>query len=426
MIHVGDCHAWLKGLPDGAATACVTDPPYGLRFMNAKWDYNIPSVDVWREVLRVLKPGGMLLSFGGTRTYHRIAVAIEDAGFEIRDCIMWIYATGFPKSHAFAWQPTLDGTQKLKPEFIGLGFDGHGTALKPAYEPVIVAMRPLAGTYAQNALTHGVAGLNVDGCRISCEGEKLRGGMSVTLAGGWSRPWMTDKEKLQDKEKRKSEAVLKAEKEGRWPANIILDPEAGAALDAQSGITTSPSGTTNSKRIQGVAYGKYSPCSFENHNDTGGASRFFYCAKASRAEREAGLRHFEPQTVNDGRDTPIDNAYQRGETKRKNPHPTIKPLALMRYLIRLVTMPAGTVILDPYVGSGTTAVAAVQEEVDFLACELNPKYAAIAHARVAAERERMRQPCLFCRKPFCECVEAPRERENSTRTPAGEVQTILF
>jgi site-specific DNA-methyltransferase (adenine-specific) len=279
--------------------AIVCDPPYGLSFMGKGWDHGVPGVDFWVEALRVLKPGGHLIAFGGTRTYHRLAVAIEDAGFEVRDCLMWLYGSGFPKSH------------NLRGEW-----QGWGTALKPAYEPVILARKPLRGTVADNMAQWGTGGLNIDATRVGDEG-------------------------------------------GRWPANVILDEEAAAALDAQSGI--------------------------------GGASRFFYTAKASRSEREAGLDGVEvkqagsvrghnkhkPRLAGDGRVNP-----QITEPQRANHHPTVKPIALMRYMIRLV-VPRGAVVLDPFMGSGSTGCAAMVEGMQFIGIDIIPEYVEIARLRLA-------------------------------------------
>ena len=287
LLH-GDCLERLKELPDCSVDACVTDPPYGLSFMGKAWDYDVPQVDVWREVLRVLKPGGHLLAFAGTRTQHRMAVQIEDAGFEIRDMIAWVYATGFPKSR------NLDGA-----------WQGWGTALKPALEPITVARRPLMGTVAANVLEHGTGAINVDGCRVGSEGgcrtqEAYQGGDSLHCYG----------KGLNDQ---RSPAVAGL---GRWPANLIHD-------------------------------GSDEPCAL-----LGDAARFFYCAKASKADRGDG-----------------------------NNHPTVKPTELMRYLCRLVTPPGG-VVLDPFMGSGSTGKAAALEGFRFIGIEREAEYLEIARQRI--------------------------------------------
>ncbi len=328
---VGDCVEQMKTLEANSVDAIVTDPPYGLEFMGKAWDgFGTPlGFQTWseqwaREALRVLKPGGHLLAFGGTRMYHRLAAGIEDAGFEIRDTLMWLYGSGFPKSH------------NLKGEW-----QGWGTALKPAVEPIVLARKPLIGTVAENVLTHGTGALNIDASRIATD-DRFGGGAkgSSGFAAGYE-----------------SEGWVAGSASGRWPANILLDEEAAAMLDEQSGVSVSPapygervSGDKSMFGIGGLNHSK-------EFGDSGGASRFFYVAKASRSERNFGLG--------------------------RNIHPTVKPVDLMRYLIRLVT-PKGGTVLDPFLGSGTTAVAAIQEGVDWIGCEREPEYVAIIEARIAA------------------------------------------
>jgi len=371
-VHHGDCLEVLRGLPSDSLDACVTDPPYGLSFMGKGWDYDVPSVDIWREVFRVLKPGAHLLAFAGTRTQHRMAVNIEDAGFEIRDLIMWCYGSGFPKSH------------NLKDEW-----QGWGTALKPALEPVTVARKPLIGTVAENVQTHGTGAFNIDGCRVATD-DKLGGGMvsmgRPKASEGWDRPWMHDPEVTERKKIEAAEKVAFAEKLGRWPANLIHDgseevlagfPETGPSKAAARGIqqrhdvsspeTARPKAGTNTVR---------------GHSDAGGsAARFFYCPKASKSDRDEGLEGFEPLKTNDGRKVDADNAYQRGATTRANHHPTVKPTDLMRYLCRLVTPPGG-VVLDPFMGSGSTGKAATLEGFAFVGIEREAEYIEIARARI--------------------------------------------
>jgi DNA modification methylase len=293
-LHHGDCLDALRLMPDCSVDAIVTDPPYGLSFMGKKWDYDVPSVDVWAECLRVLKPGGHLLAFAGTRTQHRMAVRIEDAGFEIRDMIAWVYGSGFPKS------------LNLKDEW-----QGWGTALKPALEPITVARKPLVGTVAENVLQHGTGAINVDGGRVGTE-ERIT---------NWSG---TANYKVSDPKTGTTTAT------GRWPANFIHDGS-------------------------------------EEATDLLGASaRFFYCAKASKADR--------------------------GE----NHHPTVKPTDLMRYLCRLVTPPSG-IVLDPFNGSGSTGCAAVLEGFQYIGIEREAEYIAISEKRIqnALERKNQVPPKLF-------------------------------
>ena len=314
-LHTGDCRDVMATLPAESVDAIVCDPPYGLSFMGKGWDHGVPGVDFWVEALRVLKPGGHLIAFGGTRTYHRLAVAIEDAGFEVRDCLMWLYGSGFPKSH------NLHGE-----------WHGWGTALKPAYEPAILARKPLRGTVADNVAQWGVGGLNIDGCRVGDE-STLRpnsnaGGVFVGKG---------------------SQGQINGSASGRWPANVILDEDAAAALDAQS--------------------------------DTG-ASRFFYTAKASRSEREAGLDGVEQMQAPNGNKW-TDQDYRTGKTiARANHHPTVKPIDLMRYMIRLVA-PRGAVVLDPFMGSGSTGCAAMVEGMQFIGIDITPEYVDIARRRIA-------------------------------------------
>lgn len=317
-IHQGDCLELLRTMPDGSVDSIVTDPPYGLKFMGKAWDYDVPPVEVWRECLRVLKPGGHLLAFAGTRTQHRMAVRIEDAGFEIRDMIAWVYGSGFPKSHNLEDQ-----------------WQGWGTALKPAMEPITVARKRLIGTVAENVLTHGTGALNVDGCRVgtvSATFPKIRNAKIFTTGSGGQEVPNNDK--------------------GRWPANLIHDGSEEVVErfpETQSGALL----PSHKRGEQVNAFGKSNgaPPSRSFGNDSGSAARFFYCAKASSEDRGEG-----------------------------NNHPTVKPTELMRYLVRLVTPPRGTV-LDPYTGSGSTGRAATIEGFNFIGVEMDPAFVEIAKQR---------------------------------------------
>ena len=343
LIHA-DVIEGLRSLERESQDACVTDPPYELGFMGKSWDRSgiAHNLEVWTECLRVLKPGAHLLAFGGTRTYHRMACAIEDAGFEIRDCIVWLYGSGFPKSLNVskavdkmrgAERPRQVPQRRQRPSNAisnsGYGSDGWaplsndpitadastwqgwGTALKPAMEPIVVARKPFKGTVAANVLAHGTGALNVSGCRIGDDVVQGGGGKFPNVYGefGWVEP---------------------SYHTGRWPANVILDESAALALDAQSGIAVSD-----------------------------GASRFFYTAKADRKERNAGLRN-EPHG---------------------NHHPTVKPIALMRWLIRLITPPGGTV-LDPFCGSGSTGCASIGEGFSFTGIDNDQPSIEIARLRI--------------------------------------------
>jgi DNA modification methylase len=370
---LGNCLEKLAEMADCSIDAIVTDPPYGLSFMGKKWDYDVPGEDIWRECLRVLKPGGHLLAFAGTRTQHRMAVRIEDAGFEIRDMIAWVYGSGFPKSldvgkaidKAAGAEREVTGTDEYRAKRLknqmgeyatdsgwkagnrsadltapatpeAQQWDGWGTALKPALEPITVARKPFKGTVAANVLAHGTGGLNVDGCRVGTEVlPEQRAGQAQL--GTFER----------------GEMVM-PERTGRWPANLIHDgsdevvglfPKSKGQQGAISG--KEPSGKTN------AVYGEYQQRNeSEPRNDAGSAARFFYCAKTSKRERGEG-----------------------------NNHPTVKSIALMRYLCRLVTPPSGTV-LDPFMGSGSTGIAAQAEGFDFVGIELDPDYFAIAEQRI--------------------------------------------
>lgn len=380
----GDCLEVLKKMDDNSVDSIVTDPPYGLKFMGKKWDHDVPSKDIWKECLRVLKPGGHLLAFAGTRTQHRMAVNIEDAGFEIRDMLAWCYGSGFPKSmdvskaidkslgaerdvvskstngiSSGGKHCGIDGGYRFKGDFDitasatdqAKQWDGWGTALKPALEPITLARKPLIGTVVENVLKHGTGGLNIDACRIDYNGEtpNLGGRAKHTRGDGY---------------------VFKAHGEdaeaniaGRFPANLIHD---------------------GSQEIEDCF---------------GESSRFFYCAKASKKDREEGLENIKKGSNGEkgnglGRvcetcGTPqLKAADCKCEIKswinpsdRKNNHPTVKPTELMRYLCRLITPPNG-IVLDPFMGSGSTGKAAVLEGFDFIGIELDKDYCEIAKKRI--------------------------------------------
>jgi DNA modification methylase len=372
-IYNMDCLEGLKLLPDNSIDSIVTDPPYELGFMGKSWDstgiaYNI---ELWKECLRVLKHGGHLLAFGGTRTYHRMVCAIEDAGFEIRDQMQWIYGSGFPKSMDISkavdkkfgaerevvgeyqthdirnnglmdkkGSMTVNITKAATPE--AKQWDGWGTALKPANEPICVARKPISEkTIADNVLKWGTGGLNIDGCRIGAEEIKTYGkrkGEGVSLE--WSK--YTSPEGYEG-----------GIHQGRFPANVILDEEAGKMLDEQSGILKSGALKPYQENHQNASSYKMNRYkTFVQPANEGGASRFFYCAKASKKERGEG-----------------------------NNHPTVKPLSLIKYLITLVTPPEG-ICLDPFEGSGTHALACKELGFNYLGFELDKEYVDIAEKRL--------------------------------------------
>lgn len=352
----GDCLEKLKELPDNSIDSIVTDPPYGLKFMGKKWDYEVPSIDIWKEALRVLKPGGHLLSFGGTRTYHRLVMNIEDAGFEIRDCIQWLYGSGFPKSH------------NLKEQW-----QGWGTALKPANEPIVVARKPLKKglTVAENVLKYGTGALNIDGSRIAGEPvESGRGGRKA-IGLGWGHD---------------GQSTSTTNTQGRWPANIILDEVAAELLDEMSGVLKSGElrGYKSKESENACMSGKNYEREFtKSTKSEGGASRFFYVAKASKSERNAGLDGMP--LVESGIKNDSGRGFSESDPHKKilnqNFHPTVKPIKLMQYLINLVTPLSGTV-LDPFMGSGSTGVAAKNLNRKFIGIELNEEYFEIAKKRI--------------------------------------------
>jgi site-specific DNA-methyltransferase (adenine-specific) len=352
---LGDCLEQMKSLPDNSVDSIVTDPPYGLSFMNKHWDYDVPSVEVWREALRVLKPGGHALIACGTRTQHRMTVNVEDAGFEIRDVITWLYGSGFPKSH------NLPG--------------GIGTALKPACEFWTLARKPLIGTVAKNVEAFGVGGLNIDESRIGTT-------KSVPASVSRTNQWFGEESET-GKESGHNPNI------GRWPANVLFDEAAAAMLDEQTG-ELHPSGNKNgglaknSDSMFGIGLGSHGQST--DYKDSGGASRFFYCAKASKSERNAGLEGM-PDTSSKTMMRSVSGSgkknFQGGfqDHITKNHHPTVKPIRLMQYLIKLITPPGGT-CLDPFMGSGSTGVAAKSLGFDFIGIEMNEEYLEIAKRRI--------------------------------------------
>ena len=405
-LRLGDCLEVLKELEDNSIDSIVTDPPYGLSFMGKKWDYDVPSTEIWADCLRVLKPGGHLLSFAGSRTYHRMAVRIEDAGFEIRDQIMWIYGSGFPKSHNIGksvdkiqgndrevvGETKRGDVQKAKEKGVGyladvanrnnvkqFGYgtetitkgesewEGWGTALKPAHEPIAMARKPIAEkTVADNVLEWGTGGINIDRCRVEFVSDADRAESTNKNQHADFGSTMGTNQIYGDY------SMLEPQNynpPGRFPANIIFDEEAGKLLDEQSGTSKSTGGRSGNKNGVGSngIYGQYNgEVRDENpgFGDVGGASRFFYCPKTSKKDRD------------------VDNI-----------HPTVKPTDLMSYLIRLVT-PKGGVVLDPFMGSGSTGKAAVREGMQFVGIERESEYFDIAEARIQNEIDSVGKPIV--------------------------------
>jgi site-specific DNA-methyltransferase (adenine-specific) len=484
---LGDNIQSLQKLPDNSIDSVVTDGPYGLSFMNKKWDYDVPSIEFWKEVYRVLKPGGHVLSFGGTRTYHRMVVNIEDAGFEIRDQIMWLYGSGFPKSHNIGKAVdklqgndrqvvenpnytkrnnmdfelnTVGSKLSAQQETITKGqspYEGWGTALKPANEPICVARKPLSEkSIAENVLKWGTGGINVDGCRV----EGVYGSGQNEIIEGKDANVFNDGEKKATGHKQK---VMVSNPEGRFPANIILEcicdevikgekgevkttnrvrkVEAGGGVEDKKGVECSGIDNYNDKgdihtnpmcpcylmdeqsgvsdyskkkdgKPGGKTFGGSDMKATEGSwpKDKGGASRFFYQAKVSKAERNMGLEPVEVFSARPRREdgtiiykethpeewkeamaklprkdksalAASEEKLQTQSTSVKNTHPTVKPVSLMAYLVRLVTPPNG-IVLDPFMGSGSTGIAAQLEGFRFCGMEMDEDYFKIASARI--------------------------------------------
>ena len=458
----GDCLDKLKELEDNSIDSIVTDPPYGLSFMGKKWDYDVPSQAIWEECIRVLKPGGHLLAFAGSRTYHRMAVRIEDAGFDIRDQIMWVYGSGFPKSHNIGKAvDKLQGNQRQvvgsdsrtakdacwgkadpnSPNYDGSTYgvgewdvtkgnspwEGWGTALKPAHEPIVMARKPFKGSVAENVLEYGVGGINVDGCRIGYSDND-----DPRIGKGYE--WESKAEPF-------GEAITTQNKEGwntqgRFPANIIFDEEAGKILDEQAPKVGNAFNATRKQDTRGGGGHTLTREHSEGESNgvfdgLGGASRFFYCPKVSKKERSEGMIENVPvfsgrprredgsviykethaeewaeamskkerkdktalagaeeklQTIK-GRDAGQDITnvpHKARPVGRANIHPTVKPTDLMTYLIRLVT-PKGGIVLDPFMGSGSTGKAAMREGFQFVGIEREQEYMEIAEQRIDYE-----------------------------------------
>ena len=474
-IFQGDCLEVMRGMEDCSYTSILSDVPYGLSFMGKKWDYDVPSVEVFKEMYRITQHGGYLFCFGGSRTFHRIACNIEDAGWILKDTIMWLYGSGFPKSHNIS--KAIDKKYGLEREQIGetktsgkqrncmqgdfngeyyesqanhqlaKDFEGYGTALKPAFEPIIIAHKPCDGSYVDNVEKYGIGGLNIDECRVG-NGElkvtqpiaidKGRFPANIVTDGSDEVCGTMDKQsgilksgKLTSahtsKENRQGTSMFAGDKSfnhkgyeadsggasrffaktpysekekeprlGRFPANIITDgsDEVCKTMDEQSGISKSSGG-----RI-GNATGIFEKSSLQSYEkgqsglgDIGGASRFFYCAKASQKEKNENLERLQPKKRDQSRNEDQKsmnggegNPYNRGAKKVKNPHPTVKPIALMEYLAKMLKQPNNkTKLLDPYMGSGTTLIACKRLGIDCDGIEMNPEYILVAKARLGQD-----------------------------------------
>jgi len=418
----GDCLDKLKELQDNSIDSVVTDPPYEIGFMGKGWDDSgiANNPELWKEVLRVLKPGGHLLSFSHSRTYHRQAVAVEDAGFEIRDQIMWIYGSGFPKSHNIG--KSVDKLQGNEREVVGetkagktaLGqnsgwnshenrteieitkgnspYEGWGTALKPAHEPIVMARKPLSEkTIVKNVLEHGTGGINIDGCRVDNSDMKVPDNANEI---------QTDKPKHHSGAMTGTIGKMQVHNsQGRFPANIIFDEEAGKILDKQSGVRKgfASQNCNNQQLYGGNALNKSSTIRDgfkEGYNDTGGASRFFYCPKASKKDRNEGVEHLEVKRPDTRTDKGMGSFTEKGVQPQSNFHPTVKPTDLMAYLVRMVT-PKGGTVLDPFMGSGSTGKASVREGFNFVGIEREDEYMEIAKTRIEHEQSKNKHREFF-------------------------------
>jgi site-specific DNA-methyltransferase (adenine-specific) len=414
QILLGDCRDRLKELPDNSIDSIVTDPPYELGFMGKSWDASGVAYDVtvWQECLRVLKPGGHLLSFGGSRTYHRMACAIEDAGFQIRDQIMWVYGSGFPKSHNISIGidkkagvmanrgvrvsvagnrnqggeniPNASGIKAHEPITAeAKEWDGWGTALKPAHEPIVLARKPLVGTVANNVLTYGVGGINIDGCRVDFVSDDDR---QESTAKNQHQNFET--EPMTNNTVYGDYSMIKPTNynpPGRFPANFIHD----GSDEVLELFPDTKGGTWNTTKGARHFNNDGEPTDYatsKSDSSTGSAARFFYCAKASKKDRNEGLDGFADKEVHRYGAGIGEGLTPNAPANDKNHHPTVKPTELMRYLCRLITPPNGTV-LDPFTGSGSTGKAAVLEGFSFIGVEQSEEYIAIAEARIQSAKE---------------------------------------
>lgn len=412
-LHHGDNLTFLRGMPDNSVDSIVTDPPYGLAFMGKAWDYDIPAVELWKECLRVLKPGGHLLSFAGARTHHRMASCIEDAGFEIRDMVTflfdtneafrqlvgslnpsqlklmaqafsgdgllgWIYGSGFPKSSPVAKNISdlLDSGEFLDSSRTGTVGTGLGSALKPALEPITMARKPFKGSLARNVLTNGTGALNIDACRIPFAGAADE---HESKAKNRHAAFGTDTPVTQNAYGEFQRLQQDYGAPGRWPANVMHDGSSAVlARFPQSSTTGKRTEKSRNAAVAGTEWLSANHASTE-YTDSGSTSRFFYCAKANPKDRHEGLENPGPQFSHGS--TP--RQHENGAAAKKgNHHPTVKPTSLMMELCRLVT-PQGGVVLDPFMGSGSTGKACAIEGFSFIGIERELEYVNIARARIS-------------------------------------------
>ena len=402
----GDSLTVLQRFADNSIDSIVTDPPYGLSFMGRKWDYQVPSIELWTEILRVLKPGGYAVAFCGTRTYHRLVVNMEDAGFEIRDQLQWIYGSGFPKSHNLGkaydakiktgksgpkamrqaamgddYKPTpgagtpdygnkgnhFGNSSEIYEHKLDNKFEGWGTALKPANEPIVLARKPISEkTVIANAIKWGTGGINIDASRVE-HSDTLTGGFgngAIGFGGGDAKGVEWQKKT-----------------EGRFPANVIHD---GSDEVLEHFPHTKSGGGNRNGAQNGELFNGVGDTGVDRPfpSSEGSAARFFYCAKVSKKERNFGLDDFEDKKIVD-RQEYQNNPHKTRPVGRKNTHPTVKPVALMAYLCKLIT-PVGGTILDPFNGSGSTGMAAIQEGFGYVGIDLDEEHIKVSDARIRA------------------------------------------
>lgn len=424
-IYNGDMLDMLQVIKPESIDAIVCDPPYELGFMNKSWDSTGIAFkkETWQNCFEVLKPGGYLLAFGGSRTYHRIACAIEDAGFEIRDCIMYLYGSGFSKSHNIGL--AIDKKNGVESEVVGVGksgcnsrayqsekpttagnydikksqneWQGWGTCLKPAYEPIIVARKPFKGSVVDNIIKYRVGGLNIDECRIentNADNYDLEKRQVSKAVGSNNDGWFLDK-------MRNYSVKHGVVDNGRFPANVILTYDETDFDEVCGGMPYTKNNTkTHSAKNSdnNVNFNASKSVNVIGYEDSGSASRYFYCAKASKKDRDEGLDAFEERKTTDGcirANVETARKFGANSALRKNIHPTCKPTELMQYLVRLVS-PKGATILDPFMGSGSTGKAVMFENRErdanykFIGIELTDEYLPIAQARIEYARDKFK------------------------------------
>lgn len=429
-----ECRDAMAALPPDSIQCIVTDPPYGLSdppdpvalmtawvngqdyhhskkgFMGKEWDSFVPQPAIWKEALRVLKPGGYALVFAGSRTQDWMAMSLRFAGFEIVDTIMWVYAQGMPKSHNISKAIGRRKHPTLKQENVAISDAGHfhgssgsceerditgagsdeaarwegwGTQLKPAYEPILVCRKPIKGTFAKNVMAHGVGGMHIDACRIAVD-PKADATQMRTMNRGQRHSDQNDQEWGFSKGSGDQPQVIR--QDGRWPANLAHDgSDAVLALFPESAGQQAAARTEGDKKSVHT-FGNFGPrVAFAPRGDFGSSARFFFCAKPSTKERHLGMDNPGAQFK---RGSTLRLAERVGDDKRGNHHPTVKPIKLMRWLVRLVC-PKGGTVLDMFCGSGTTGFAAIEESFDFIGIEREPVYARISNARCSYAEQLM-------------------------------------